>query len=92
MGNSSATALPSGVTAAFSTNPVTPPANGSASSTFSGAIYFPTTGLGYSGGSGINGYTLLVADTLSFLGNSSVGNDYSCLGTGSLIKDAALVQ
>jgi hypothetical protein len=66
--------------------------NGSASSNFSGAIYFPTTGLGYSGGSGVNGYTLLVADTLSFLGSSSVGNDYSCLGTGSLIKDAALVQ
>ncbi|HXO33745.1 MAG TPA: hypothetical protein VN901_15450, partial [Candidatus Acidoferrales bacterium] len=30
----SATGLPSGVTAAFSTNPVTPPANGSATSTF----------------------------------------------------------
>jgi Flp pilus assembly protein TadG len=65
--------------------------NGSASSTFSGAIYFPTTGLGYSGGSGVNGYTLLVTDTLSFLGNSSVGNDYSCL-SGPLIRDAALVQ
>jgi hypothetical protein len=37
-------------------------------------------------------FTLLVSDTLSFLGNSSVGNNYSCLGTGSLIKDAALVQ
>jgi hypothetical protein len=66
--------------------------NGSASSTFSGAIYFPTTSLSYAGSSAANGFTLLVADTLSFLGNSSVGNNYSCLGTGSLIKDAALVQ
>jgi hypothetical protein len=66
--------------------------NGSASSTFSGAIYFPTTPLAYAGSSGVNGFTMLVADTLSFLGNSSVGNDYSCLGNGSLIKDAALVQ
>jgi Flp pilus assembly protein TadG len=65
--------------------------NGSASSTFNGAIYFPTTGLGYSGGSGVNGYTLLVTDMLSFLGNSTVGNNESCL-KGPLIKDAALVQ
>jgi Flp pilus assembly protein TadG len=66
--------------------------NGSATSTFSGAIYFPTTSLSYAGSSGANMFTLLVSDTLSFLGNSSVGNNYSCLGTGSLIKDAALVQ
>jgi Flp pilus assembly protein TadG len=64
---------------------------GSASSTFSGAIYFPTTSVGYAGGSGVNGFTLLVADTLSFLGNSSVGNDESCLSE-PLIKDAVLVQ
>jgi hypothetical protein len=37
-------------------------------------------------------FTLLVSDTLSFLGNSSVGNDYSCLTGGSIIKDAVLVQ
>jgi hypothetical protein len=66
--------------------------NGSAGSTFSGALYFPTTPLAYSGSSAANMFTLLVSDTLSFLGNSSVGNNYSCLGTGSLIKDAALVQ
>jgi Flp pilus assembly protein TadG len=66
--------------------------NGSASSTYSGALYFPTTPLAYSGSSAANMFTLLVSDTLSFLGNSSVGNNYSCLGTGSLIKDAALVQ
>jgi hypothetical protein len=66
--------------------------NGGSGSTFSGALYFPTTPLAYSGSSAANMFTLLVSDTLSFLGNSSVGNNYSCLGTGSLIKDAALVQ
>jgi len=66
--------------------------NGSASSTISGAIYFPTTPLGYAGSTGANMFTLLVADTLSLLGNSSVGNNYSCLTGGSIIKDAVLVQ
>jgi Flp pilus assembly protein TadG len=65
--------------------------NGSASSTFDGAIYFSTTPLAYAGGSGVSGFTLLVADTLSFLGNSSVGNNESCLSQ-PLIKDAALAQ
>ncbi|HEY2526319.1 MAG TPA: hypothetical protein VGI29_14745, partial [Candidatus Binataceae bacterium] len=66
--------------------------NGSASSTFSGAIYFPTTPLAYAGSTGANMFTLLVSDTMSFLGNSTVGNNFSCLANGSLIKDAALVQ
>jgi hypothetical protein len=66
--------------------------NGSATSTFSGAIYFPTTPLAYAGSTGANMFTLLVADTVSFLGNSSVNNNFSCLASGSLIKDAALVQ
>ena len=65
--------------------------NGSATSTFNGAIYFPTTSVSYAGSSAVNGYTLLVADTLTFVGNSSVGNNESCL-SGPLIKDAALVQ
>jgi Flp pilus assembly protein TadG len=66
--------------------------NGNAGSTFSGAIYFPTTSLSYAGTTGANMFTLLVSDMLTFTGNSSVGNNYSCLANGSLIKDAALVQ
>jgi Putative Tad-like Flp pilus-assembly len=67
--------------------------NGAAGSTFNGAIYFPTTPLSYAGSSAVNGFTLLVADTLTFVGNSSVGNNVtSCIANGSLIKDAALVQ
>ncbi len=65
--------------------------NGGATESFDGAIYFPTTALTYSGTSGSNGYTLLVADTLTINGNASVGNNYSCLANGSLIKNAALV-
>jgi hypothetical protein len=65
--------------------------NGSAASTFNGAIYFPTTSVSYAGSSAVGGYTLLVADTLTFVGNSSVGNNESCL-SGPLVKDAALVQ
>ncbi|MGH7913076.1 MAG: pilus assembly protein TadG-related protein, partial [Candidatus Binataceae bacterium] len=75
------------------TNGVGSTINGSASSTFSGAIYFPTTALAYAGSTGANMFTLLVADTMSFLGNSTVNNDFSCLSDQrSLILDAALVQ
>ena len=66
--------------------------NGGAGSTFGGAIYFPTTSLSYAGNTTANMFTLLVSDTLSFLGNSTVGNNFSCLANGSLIKDAALVE
>lgn len=65
--------------------------NGSSTSTFSGALYFPTTSLSYSGSSGA-GYTLIVADTLTINGTTSVNSNYSCLSNGSLIKNAALVQ
>ena len=45
------------------------------------------------GSSAVNGFTLIVADTLTFVGNANVGNNVtSCLANGSLIKDAALVQ
>ncbi len=67
--------------------------NGASGSTFNGAIYFPTTPLSYAGSSAVNGFTLIVADTLSFVGNANVGNNVtSCLANGSLIKDAALVE
>jgi putative Tad-like protein involved in Flp pilus assembly len=65
--------------------------NGSSTSIFSGALYFPTTSLTYSGTSGSQ-YTLLVADQLKIAGTTSIGDNYSCLSNGSLIKNAALVQ
>jgi Flp pilus assembly protein TadG len=66
--------------------------NGGSASTFSGAMYFPTTALSYAGSSGANQYTLLVSDTLNITGTTNIGNNYSCLPGGSLIKNAALVQ
>jgi hypothetical protein len=42
--------------------------NGGSTSYFSGTLYFPTTALSYSGSSGSNQYTLIVADTLSVAG------------------------
>jgi hypothetical protein len=75
------------------TNGIGSSINGAAGSTFGGAIYFPTTPLSYAGSTSANMFTLLVADTLTFVGNSTVSNDFSrCLAKGSLIKDAALVQ
>jgi hypothetical protein len=51
--------------------------NGNSSSTFDGALYFPTTQLTYNGNSSANGYTIVVADKLLVNGNSQMGNDYS---------------
>jgi hypothetical protein len=69
----SASGLPSGVTAAFSTNPVTPPANGSASSTLtltaSATATIGTATVTVTGTSG----SLTHSTTISLTVNSSVG-------------------
>jgi Flp pilus assembly protein TadG len=65
--------------------------NGGSNSTFTGALYFPTTSLTYNGTSGANQYTYLVADWLTISGTTTIGNNYSCLANGNIIKDAALV-
>ena len=69
----SATGLPSGVTAAFSTNPVTPPANGSATSTLTlTASATATTGTATVTVTGTSG-TLTHSTTIALTVNSSVG-------------------
>ena len=67
---------------------------GNASSTFDGILYFPTTSLSYVGNSSSNGYTFLIADTISLGGNatSRLGSDYSTLPDGSPIKSTALYE
>ena len=67
--------------------------NGATSSTINGALYFPTTALTYNGASG-GGYTVIVADTITFNGASSttVSNNYSSLANGSPIKSSALYE
>ena len=68
-----ASGLPSGVTAAFSTNPVTPPANGSATSTLtltaSAGATVGTTNVTVTGTSG----SLTHSTTIALTVNSSVG-------------------
>ena len=69
----SATGLPSGVTAAFSTNPVTPPANGGATSTLTlTASATATTGSASVTITGTSG-TLTHSTTIALTVNSSVG-------------------
>jgi Flp pilus assembly protein TadG len=64
---------------------------GGASTTLSGALYFPTTTLNYSNGT--NGtYTLLVADTLVFTGGATMNNNYTSLADGSPIQSSSLYE
>ena len=69
-----------GTTASNNPNNLT----GNSSSVFTGALYFPTTLLNYTGNSSST-YTILVADDIHFTGNTSVGNNYSSLPDGSPI-------
>ena len=66
--------------------------NGNSSSTFDGALYFPTTSVTYNGNSSVNGYTIVVGYDITWNGNSTVGNNYSSLADGSPIKSGLLVQ
>src|SRR5205814_3267881 len=70
----SATGLPSGVTAAFSTNPVTPPANGSTTSTLTlTASATATVGGATVTVTGTSG-TLTHSASIALTVNSSVGS------------------
>lgn len=63
---------------------------GNSSSTFDGAVYFPTTALSYVGNSSSSGYTFLVGDMITIVGNSTVGDNYSALTGGSPIQSATV--
>jgi Putative Flp pilus-assembly TadE/G-like len=65
---------------------------GGSGSTFTGALYFPTTTLNYAGGTASGGYTVVVANQVDFVGNSTFSNDYSSLTGGPLIHGVGLVE
>jgi Flp pilus assembly protein TadG len=65
---------------------------GNSSSTFDGAIYFPTTSVSFHGNSSANGYSIVVANQLSLSGNSSLGANYTSLTGGSPIKGTILAE
>jgi hypothetical protein len=66
--------------------------SGNSTSTFDGALYFPTTALTFNGNSSSNGYSIVVANELTLVGNSSLGNNYSSLANGSPIKSTVLAE
>jgi Putative Flp pilus-assembly TadE/G-like len=54
---------------------------GGGSQTFGGAVYLPKAALTYSGGASSNGCTQIIADTITFTGNSSLAINCSGYGT-----------
>jgi hypothetical protein len=66
--------------------------SGNSTSTFDGALYFPTTQVTFGGNSSANGYSIVVADRLMLSGNSTVGNNYSSLSNGSPIRGTILAE
>jgi Flp pilus assembly protein TadG len=68
--------------------------SGASSSSFDGALYFPTTSLIFNGASSGSGYTFLIADTITFNGAASatLGNNYSSLTDGSPVKSSTLYE
>jgi hypothetical protein len=66
--------------------------SGNSSSTFDGAIYFPTTSVSFHGNSSANGYSIVVANLLTLSGNASLGSNYTSLTGGSPIKGTILAE
>jgi hypothetical protein len=65
---------------------------GNSSSTFNGAVYFPTTALTYLGNSSVAGYTFLIADKITITGNSTIGDNYTSLTNGSPVESSTLYE
>jgi len=58
-----------------------------------GTLYFPNTGITFSGGNGNTAqYTVIVARTLKFSGSSNLGSSYLTLSSGSPVKKPILVE
>lgn len=68
--------------------------NGGSTQTFGGAIYLPTAAVTFAGGSGTSatGCTQLIADTITFNGNSNFALNCSGYGITPLGTVAALVE
>ena len=64
--------------------------SGGASAILNGTLYFPTSTLSYSGGTG-TAYTILISKKISFSGGAMLNNDYSSLPGGSPIKGSVAI-
>lgn len=85
----------SSATAAANPNTI----KGGSASIYHGVLYFPTTALSYAGAEATvaldsSPYTIVIADTVDFLGASAtvIDSDYSGLALGSPIKSVAQVE
>jgi hypothetical protein len=70
---------------------------GSATSTYNGILYFPTTDLQYSGNSssspgGTDGYTELIGYNIKINGSATVNSDFSALGGKNPIQNALFAE
>lgn len=67
--------------------------DGGSTQTFGGAIYLPSAALDYGGGSsGSTGCTQLVADTVSFSGNSNLAVSCAAYGTATIGSKTRIVE
>jgi hypothetical protein len=66
--------------------------NGTNSSTFDGVFYAAKGKFTYTGNSSVNGYTSIIADLISFTGNSTLRNNYAGLSTGNPVRNGALME
>jgi hypothetical protein len=64
---------------------------GNATSFFDGALYFPTTALTFTGGTGST-YTIIVAKRLTCTGGTTLNNNYSSLPAGPPVRGSASVS
>lgn len=65
--------------------------NGGASTVLNGAIYLPHSPLQSAGNNTSSQYLIMVTDTLTVTGNSTINADYSSLQDGSPILNAAVL-
>jgi hypothetical protein len=65
--------------------------SGGASAILNGTLYFPTSTLTYSGGTG-TAYTILISKKIGFSGGATLNNDYSSLSGGSPIKGSVALS
>ena len=67
--------------------------SGGSNLTLQGALYFPLDNVTFSGGTAAHpDYLIIVADTISINGASSINNDYSGLDKGSPIQVTGIIE
>jgi Flp pilus assembly protein TadG len=66
--------------------------SGGSSMTLTGSLYFPTTSVSFSNGSGSAGYTAIVASKVSFTGGTSIKYDSTGKKTGLFQSGVTLLQ